>query len=48
MTECYMIENVEVISRIFDVLNEEENVIVVKLIHEGENIQLQKTSFIIG
>ena len=38
MAECHIIEDVLFISRIFDMFNEKENVIVVKLIHERENI----------
>ena len=33
VTEGYMVGNVEVISEIFNVLNKEEDVIVVKLMH---------------
>ena len=38
MAECYMIEDVEVISRKFDMFNEKEDVVVVKLVHKREDV----------
>ena len=38
MAECHMIEDVEIISRIFDMFNEKEDVVVVKLVHKREDV----------
>ena len=46
MTERHVIKNIETVSGMLDMFDKKENVIIIKLVHQREDVELQQTRFI--